>query len=70
MWMLAANHWSVHGDPKRGVRERTEGTEGVCNPIERTISINQTSHALPKLPGTKLPTKEYTWRDPWFQLHM
>jgi len=23
-----------------------------------------------KLPGTKPPTKEYTWRDPWLQLHM
>jgi hypothetical protein len=23
-----------------------------------------------ELPGTKLPTKEYTWRDPWFQFHM
>ena len=21
----------------------------------------------PELPGTKSPTKEYTWRDPWFQ---
>jgi hypothetical protein len=25
---------------------------------------------LPELPGTKPPTKEYTWRDPWLQLHM
>ena len=24
----------------------------------------------PELPGTKPPTKEYTWRDPWLQLHM
>ena len=23
-----------------------------------------------ELPGTKQPTKEYTWRDPWLQLHM
>jgi hypothetical protein len=22
----------------------------------------------PELPGTKPPTKEYTWRDPWLQL--
>jgi hypothetical protein len=28
-------------------------------------NINQ-----PELPGSKLPTKEYTWRDPWFQLYM
>jgi hypothetical protein len=24
----------------------------------------------PELPGTKPPTKEYTWRDSWLQLHM
>jgi hypothetical protein len=24
----------------------------------------------PELPETKPPTKEYTWRDPWLQLHM
>ena len=24
----------------------------------------------PEFPGTKLPIKEYTWRDPWLQLHM
>ena len=23
-----------------------------------------------ELPGTKLPTKEYTWSDPWLQPHM
>ena len=29
--------------PNGGVRERTEGAEGVCNPIEKTtISTNQT----------------------------
>jgi hypothetical protein len=51
-----------------GVRERTEVTEGVCNPRERTtISANQT---LLELPGTKPTTKEYTWRDLWLQPHM
>jgi len=29
------------GDPNGGIRERTEGAEGVCNPIGRTISTNQ-----------------------------
>ena len=24
----------------------------------------------PELPGTKPPTKEYTWRGPWLQLLM
>ena len=41
-WMLTANHWTERGVPNRGVRERTEGVEGVCNPIGRTtISTNQ-----------------------------
>jgi hypothetical protein len=40
--MLAANHWTEHGVPNRGVREVTEVVEVVCNPIGRTIiSINQ-----------------------------
>jgi hypothetical protein len=55
--MLTANHWAEHRDPD-GVRERTEGDEGVCNPTGRkTVSTNE----LPqKLPGTKPSTKEYT----------
>jgi len=40
--------------PNEGIREKTEGAEGVCNPIGRTIiSTNQTP---PELPGTKPPT--------------
>jgi hypothetical protein len=31
-------------------------------------SINQPD--TPELPGTKPPTKEYTRRDPWLQMHM
>jgi hypothetical protein len=27
-------------------------------------------YEAPKLPGTKPPTKEYTWWVPWLQLHM
>jgi hypothetical protein len=34
-------NWSC--GPHGRVRERTEGTEGVCNPIGRTTSTNQTS---------------------------
>jgi hypothetical protein len=66
--MLAANHWTYHGVHNEGVREKTEGAEGVCNSIGRTIiSTNQTP---PELPRTKPPTKEYTWSLPWLQLHM
>jgi len=54
MRMPAANHWTEHGDPNGGVREKTEGAEGVCNPIGRTtISTNQTS----EFSGTKQPTR-------------
>jgi hypothetical protein len=43
MRMLTANHWIEHRDSSGGVRERNEGAEGVCKPIERiTISTNQT----------------------------
>jgi hypothetical protein len=43
MQMLAAHHPTEHRDPSGGVRGRTEGVEGVYNPIGRiTISTNQT----------------------------
>lgn len=35
-WMLTANHWTENGVPSGEVRERTEGAEGICNPIRRT----------------------------------
>jgi hypothetical protein len=45
--MLTANHRTDHTVPNEGVRERTEGAEGVCNPIGRTtISTNQSSQGL------------------------
>jgi hypothetical protein len=31
-------------------------------------NINQPEPS--ELPGTKPPTKEYTWKDPWFQTYM
>jgi hypothetical protein len=35
------------------------------------LSTNQIPPPLPlELPGTKPPTKEYTWRDPWLQPHL
>jgi hypothetical protein len=40
--MLAANHRTEHGDHNRGVRGRTEGAEGILNPIGRkNNNINQ-----------------------------
>ena len=49
--MITPNHWTEHGVPNGvpngGIRERTEGAEGVWNLIGRTIiSTNQTSLGL------------------------
>jgi hypothetical protein len=60
MRMLAANCWTKNRDPVGGIRKRTKEAEGVCNPIGRTT--NQPDPL--EVPGTKPPTKEYTWRDP------
>jgi hypothetical protein len=61
--ILTANHWAEPRDPNGRVRGRAEGAEGDCNPIGRTtVSTNQTPP--PEFPGTKPPTKEYTWREP------
>jgi hypothetical protein len=69
MQRLAGNQWNEHRIPNAGVRGRIVGTEEVCNPIGRkTISTKQTPPLSSK--QTKPPIKEYTWRDPWLQLHM
>jgi hypothetical protein len=66
MQILTANHWTEHWVPNGGVRERTEEPEG--QPLRKDNNINKPN--TPELPGTKPPTKEYTWRDPWIQLHI
>jgi hypothetical protein len=43
--------------------------EGLKDPTGRTISTNWIL-VIPELPETKSPMKEYTWRDPWLQIHM
>jgi hypothetical protein len=68
--MLAVNHLIEHGVPNGGVRESTEGTKGVYNSIGRTRISNNQMPSSRELPGTKPPTKEYTWRDPCLQMHM
>jgi hypothetical protein len=70
MQILTANHWTEPGDPSGRVRRRTEGAEGVCHLIGRTILTKQNIPPPQKLPGTKPPTKEYTWWDSWLQPHM
>jgi hypothetical protein len=36
--------------------------------LRKNNNINQPDPS--ELSGTKPSTKEYTWRDPWLQLHM
>jgi hypothetical protein len=48
------------------LEERLKECSGL-KPLRKN-NINQPD--LPELPGTKPPTKEYTWKDPWLQLHM
>jgi hypothetical protein len=44
--MFTANHWTEHGDLNGGVRERTEGAEGVCSLTGgTTILTNQTTQS-------------------------
>ena len=49
--MLIANYWTEHWDPNGGVRGKTEGAEGVCNPIGRTTIL--TNQSPPELSGAK-----------------
>jgi hypothetical protein len=50
MWMLAADHWTEQRDTSGGVKGRSEGAEGICNPIGRTtISTNQARQSLRRL---------------------
>jgi hypothetical protein len=45
-WMLTAIHWTEHGVPNEGARERTQGAEGVCSPIGgSSILTNQCPHS-------------------------
>jgi hypothetical protein len=61
MQLFAANHWTVHRDPNGEVRERTQGAEGVCNPIGRiTISTKQNPQSSQGLNHQPKSTHERT----------
>jgi len=56
MRMLAASHRTERRVSNGGVRERTEGDEGVFNgPRRRKMSTTQN----PKAPGTNLPNRAH-----------
>jgi hypothetical protein len=66
--MLATKYWIEHGVPNGGVRERTEGAEGVCSPIGGTIIL--TNQTPPPLSSQGLNHHPKLWRDPWLQPHI
>jgi hypothetical protein len=43
--------------PNGGIREKTEGNEGVCNPTGRITISSTRILPPPELPVTKLPSK-------------
>jgi hypothetical protein len=65
--MLTVNCCTEHRDPNGGVRERMKELKGFATP-QKEQQYQPPTHT-PELPGTKPPNKEYTWRDPWLQLH-
>jgi hypothetical protein len=38
--MVTASHWIELQVPSEGTREKNEGAGGVCNPVGRTIILN------------------------------
>ena len=49
MQILIGNHLTEHEDTSERARGRTEGAEGGCNPIGRTISTNWTTPCSKRL---------------------
>jgi hypothetical protein len=55
------------GFPMEELEKEPKGRKGFAT-HRKNNNINQPDP--PELPGTKPPTKEYTWRDPWLQPHL
>jgi hypothetical protein len=68
MQMHTANNQTEHGNPMEKLGEGLTKLKGF-GPHMKNNNINQ-SEPTPRAPRTKPPTKEYTWRDPWLQMHM
>jgi hypothetical protein len=61
--MIGLRRWSPVGELEKGLRELKHFATHTKN-----NNINQLDS--PKVRGTKLPMDEYTWKYPWFLLHM
>jgi hypothetical protein len=59
------SNYSASRQSQKGLKE----LKGFATPQEEQQYL-PTNPSSPELPGTKPLTKEYTWRDPWLQMHM
>ena len=57
------------GSPMKELEKGPKEQKGSATPWDGMNNIINQQNP-PELPGTKTPTSEYTWRDPWLQLHM
>ena len=58
------------GFPIEELEKRLKEVKGFATPEKEQQYQPTSPPPPPKLPGTNPPTKEYTRRDPWLQLHM
>ena len=63
-WVLSANHGTEYKEELRKYPRRWRALKT----YRRNYNMNQP--VPPEFPGTKPPTKEYIWRDPWLQQHI
>jgi hypothetical protein len=69
--MLAANHWMEHEVPMEELDKGLKELRGFSAPwVEQQCQLARPTTPRPELPGTGLPTKEYTWQDAWLWPHM
>jgi len=50
------------------LEKRLKELKGFATPYEEQHYQPTRPPSPQELPGTQLPTKEYTWRDPWLQV--
>ena len=67
MWMHAPTIRLSMGTAMENLGKEVKKLKGFTSPKEEQ---HYQPPRPPELPGTKPPTKEYTWRGPWLQLLM
>jgi hypothetical protein len=51
------------------LEKKLKEMKGFATPQEEQ-QYEPTNPPPPEIPASRPPTKEYTWRDPWLQLHL